>query len=132
MKALTICQPYASCIAIGPKRIENRSWPVRWMGPLLIHAGKSREWLDTLGRDEWPDMPPVEDLPFGAIVAICDLAGCLPISECRGQPFAEGPYCWRLDNVRPIEPIEYAGKQGLWYIPDSIVTQFKYLEVSRG
>jgi hypothetical protein len=45
VKALTICQPYAELIARGQKRVENREWPTRYRGPLLIHAGKSREWL---------------------------------------------------------------------------------------
>jgi hypothetical protein len=45
MKALTICQPYAHLIVRGEKRVENRTWPTRYTGPLAIHAGKSRQWL---------------------------------------------------------------------------------------
>jgi hypothetical protein len=50
-KALTICQPYAELIARGEKVIENRTWPTSYRGPLLIHAGKSREWL--YGDGDW-------------------------------------------------------------------------------
>ncbi|MFA7254088.1 MAG: hypothetical protein WC107_06075, partial [Patescibacteria group bacterium] len=54
MKALTVCQPYASLIVGWPgidpddvKRVENRTWPTSYHGPLLIHAGKSRLWLSS-------------------------------------------------------------------------------------
>ena len=46
MKALTVCQPYASLIVGWPgiaiediKQIENRNWKTSYRGPLLIHAG---------------------------------------------------------------------------------------------
>ena len=47
MKAITICQPYAELILLGQKRVENRVWKPDYFGPLLIHAGKSRTWLDS-------------------------------------------------------------------------------------
>lgn len=47
MKALTVCQPYASLIARGKKRVENRTWSTSYRGHLYIHAGKSRKWLSS-------------------------------------------------------------------------------------
>jgi hypothetical protein len=38
--ALSIRQPWASLIVAGLKPVENRSWRVRYRGPLLIHAGQ--------------------------------------------------------------------------------------------
>ena len=45
MQAITICQPYASLIIGWPamppeilKRVENRTWPTRYRGPLVIDA----------------------------------------------------------------------------------------------
>lgn len=51
MKALTICQPYASLVMLPEsdprhKRVENRRWATKFRGRLAIHAGKSRNWLD--------------------------------------------------------------------------------------
>jgi activating signal cointegrator 1 len=40
MKAITLTQPWATLVAIGAKRIETRSWPTNYRGPLAIHAAK--------------------------------------------------------------------------------------------
>ena len=42
MKALSLQQPWATLMAIGAKRIETRAWPMRYRGPLAIHA--SARW----------------------------------------------------------------------------------------
>ena len=113
MKALTICQPYAHLIVIGDKIIENRKWATSYRGPLAIHAGKSRQWLEDGDEQEWPHMV------FGAVVAIADLRGCarledLPL-EYRDHAHASGPWCWILRNVLPLKkPIPMRGAQGLW------------------
>ena len=93
MKALTIRQPHAQLIALEVKRYETRSWPTKYRGPLLIHAGKKKPRAGFVGeyridgggmarpsgcrtcRDpRWP-------LPLGAVVAVCDLVDCLPMHE---------------------------------------------------
>jgi hypothetical protein len=40
MKALTLIEPWATLVAIGAKRIETRSWPTDYRGPIAIHASK--------------------------------------------------------------------------------------------
>jgi len=128
MKAITICQPYAWLITLPEtdprhKRVENRTWPTRYRGPLLIHAGKSRDWLDT-----WEDITPQEvaALQYGVIVAKANLTACLPLAEIRhgrypdrlcwlsGHQHAEGPFCWVLEDVMPLEPMPCTGARGLW------------------
>lgn len=37
---ISVQQPWAWAIVNGFKPIENRSWPTRFRGPLLVHAGK--------------------------------------------------------------------------------------------
>ena len=134
MKALTICQPYASLIVGWPeledvvagnpadfiKRMENR--PCRWSyrGPLLIHAGKSKGWLKT-----WDGMVP-PNMPFGAILGSVDVVGCYSVQEIQRAPakstigwlkdylHASGPYCLVLRHPRRLlTPIPYSGQQGL-------------------
>ena len=129
-RALTICQPYASLICLPDdddraKRVENRNWSTDYRGWLLIHAGKSRDWL---GSD---DSLPVESLPFGAVVGVARLADCVPMvlgmipQAARtlypwlgSHKHAEGPVCWILQECRAIpRPIPWNGNQGLW-VPD--------------
>lgn len=58
MKALTIREPWATCLVYGPKRIENRSWvpPRTMMGQrIAIHTGvqfteKERDALHVVGN----------------------------------------------------------------------------------
>ena len=40
MKAISLWQPYAALIALGFKKIETRSWPTTYRGPLAIHAAQ--------------------------------------------------------------------------------------------
>lgn len=117
LKALTVCQPYAELIARGEKVIENRTWETRMRGPLVIHAGKSREWLDDDDECLYPGMP------FGAIVAVANLYDCVHVSKLpehlQGNEHANGPWCWLLKDIRRIGPIPYRGAQGLWDIPSA-------------
>jgi hypothetical protein len=130
MRALTICQPYAELIARGEKRVENRSWYTRYRGPLLIHAGASREWLYT-GFDNLPSIDAVAKATvFSAIVAVADVDDCLAYTVGKDgrwipgfhdsrwlhdDPHACGPWCWVLKNVRRLrEPIPASGRQSLW------------------
>jgi len=127
-KALTICQPYAELIARGEKRVENRSWPTRYRGQLLIHAGKSREWLSGDGSHPADNYGiPLPAMQFGALIAIATLVDCLWISRIRAGLYdalypwlrdhehTEGDVCWVLTDVRRLSaPIPCRGAQGLW------------------
>ncbi len=99
-RVLTVRQPWATLIATGRKRIETRSMPTKYRGPVLIHAGAlspSRTgwpgpnpvigndrsgWLigDVIGRD---GLTNPRDLPLGAVIAVADLVDCLPIGYCQ-------------------------------------------------
>jgi len=140
MKALTICQPYASLILRGDKRVENRTWPTSYRGPMYIHAGKSREWFDEDADliDEFGCMP-----PFGAVIGIADLIDCIREDEIamgdfdqkypwiRAHEHVSGPWCWVLDNVVPIGPWPYRGAQRLFEINDLDEAVYK-LDPKRG
>jgi hypothetical protein len=132
---LTVCQPYSSLICLDDadpraKRCENRGYYVRHRGPLGIHAGKSRSWIDP---DElsapWPGGygMTMADLTFGAVLGIADVVACLSIDEIRSphlrpefawlktHSHAAGLYCLVLANVRRLAvPIPAKGAQGPW------------------
>lgn len=144
MKALTICQPYAELILRGDKRVENRKWNTRYRGPLLIHAGKSRDWLDLVPAPYEPRLGllpydsrygiRLQEMAFGAIVGRVEVIDCLPVSEIlsgthdeqypwlRAHPHVEGPYCLVLASpVRLAVPIPYRGQLGLFAVPDTLL-----------
>lgn len=132
MKALTICQPYAELIACREKRVENRTWATSLRGPLYIHAGKNRSWLEVyFTKDGYEvDKPTgiyLSLMDFGALIATANLIDCLPIEPVmsgaydekypwlRAHKHVNGPWCWVLDNVKRLErPIPYRGAQGLF------------------
>jgi hypothetical protein len=115
VRALTVRQPWAACIAWLGKPVENRPWPVpRTLGGqrIAIHAGKSvqREpvalpcperlpelFASQAEQDRWrawrqglaPPPAPGEwprRLVLGAVVAVADLAGCHWWEDCAGSP----------------------------------------------
>jgi hypothetical protein len=128
MKGLTVCQPHASAITHGPKRIENRTWFTSYRGPLLIHAGLSGKWIRALAYEDRQFferfLGPLEKLPLKAALATCDLVDVLQegaaIKRYPDQrPFIMGPCCWVLENVKPFKtPIPWRGAQGLWSVDE--------------
>jgi activating signal cointegrator 1 len=134
MKALTICQPYAELIACGEKRVENRTWPTSYRGPLLIHAGKGRKMLEPeFTKDGHEvDRPTgifLSTMDFGAVIATAELIDCLPVDPIlrgahdeqypwlRAHKHVNGPWCWVLDKVRRLySPIPYKGALGLFEV----------------
>lgn len=126
MQALTVCQPYAELIARGDKPIENRTWSTPFRGKLLIHAGKSRGWMDDADAYGLRET----DLVFGAIVATARLVACLrqgspwpPLyAELQAHEHANGPWCWILEGVQRLRrPVYCPGAQGLWVPFDDAV-----------
>lgn len=122
MKALTICQPYAHLIMTGEKPVENRTWWADYHGPLLIHAGKSRAWLDEDDERRYP-------LVFGAIVGRVLMRGSMrpdryieTYPEHADNEHINGPFCFVLrEPERFATPIPYRGAQGLFDVPDDLL-----------
>ena len=111
MKALTLCQPWASAVAWGEKAIEHRSWPTRYRGPLLIHAS-SRPY--TLELEDGEVMP----LPYSAIIARVILADVhlFTQADCEGacMETALPGYAWVLADPVQVQPVRAKGKLNLW------------------
>ena len=100
MKALTLTEPWAMLVAIGAKRIETRSWPTKYRGPLAIHAAKGfpkrardftlepvcYEAMYELGYKTRHWFPAY---PLGAVLATCTLVDCVQIREMHYSPDGE-------------------------------------------
>lgn len=104
--ALSIMQPWAGLIVHGLKDIENRSWPTRFRGPVLIHAGKK---LDGDAQDDVDAfLHPVTGEQFdwdgvtferGGIVGVAEIVDCVTSSD---SPWFVGEYGFVIRNARPL------------------------------
>ncbi len=146
MRALTVCEPFATLICtpeadlpagVMQKRIENRTWHMNYRGPLAIHAGKSRQWIVTSHGDRYTDLRfnlPISSMTFGAVLGLAVVEDCLHVEQIRSgvadqrYPWIKthqhtvGPYCIVLSRaVRASTPIQHRGFQSLFDVPDRLL-----------
>ena len=127
MRALTLHQPWATLIAIGAKTVETRSWATDYRGPLAIHAGKSKEWLELCHTEPFQTklllagIGFIGELPLGAIVCTVRLAACTPtngfqpteIERALGD-YGPNRFAWLLDDLSRFHtPIPTRGYKNL-------------------
>ena len=84
IKTLTIRQPWASLLVAGCKRYEYRSKDFAHPALLAIHAGLKQEEKERKAMKH-PEvrrcLPQVDNLPFGAVLAIGRLAATHRLTE---------------------------------------------------
>lgn len=122
MKTLTIDALWAWAILAEHKTVENRSWKTDYRGPLAIHAGQNRsrdgEALRLL--EQQGITPPDEDVRIdlrGKVLGVVTLVDVAAYSAgvFAADPFATGPFCWRMEGPRWLEEsIPASGKLLLW------------------
>lgn len=102
MKALSIQQPWAWLIVNGYKDVENRDWPTKRQGEILVHAGKKvdrngYEWI----KRSFPEipLPELRDLPIGGIVGKVTITKCVTKMESR---WFFGRYGFVLAEAKPL------------------------------
>lgn len=155
MKVISLWQPWATLVAWGLKEYETRHWWTSYRGPLVIHAAKRKMTRDDQAL--WshlhllaPEiMQQIDDIPYGAIVAIANLNDCRMMvqslrestdfeRECKFSIEAQtelerlvgnwqpGRYAWQLGQVQGLaNPIPLRGQQGLWTPEPEVVTAIK-------
>lgn len=137
MKAITILQPFASLVSLEQKKIETRSWPTKYRGPLAIHAGKTikPEFMNLAWNEPFfSALKPLHKLedgntsiqyPLGCIIATCNLVDCIKMTpefiktvkrpELDFGFYQVGRYAWILKDVKALdEPIPAKGLQRIW------------------
>ncbi|MEV6651762.1 ASCH domain-containing protein [Streptomyces sp. NPDC051219] len=131
---LTLWQPWASAIAYGPKRIENRTWPTEHRGLVLIHAGRT---IDPNAKDAPLGRPFLRrPFPKGAVIAVTRLESCHVDDGWCTLWSTPGLWHWRLSAVVPLaRPLMWPGARGLWTPPPGLLASpllADALEAARG
>ena len=127
MKALSIRQPWCYMILHCGKDIENREWPTRFRGRVLIHASKGMthdEWEDAWDFAHGSGASPAavaarltfDNIERGGIVGSVEIVDCVTRSNSR---WFCGTYGFVLRNpvVLPFQP--YRGALGLFDVPNA-------------
>lgn len=141
VRTISLWQPWATLIALGHKRYETRSWGTAHRGLVAIHAAKrplgadERHLLRELREEHGIHLRPRE-LPFGAVVAVGQLATCRQMTPelCAEIFAADGPefdvggwepgrWAWEIDQVQVLEvPVLLRGQKALfpWWPPKGL------------
>ncbi len=138
MKALSILQPWAALIVAGVKDIENRSWPTKQRGEILVHAGKGFDieafmWLrnnfirmglssaDACKVGDLLDRMNPKTMERGGIIGKVELVDCV---KDHASPWkAEGTFGFVLRNATalPFRPLR--GQLGFFEVADDLIHQ---------
>jgi hypothetical protein len=136
MKTLTVKQPWASLLVEGLKNIENRKWPTKHRGWLLIHAGKTfdnsqihmelpltPEQFEELTEKEAERMI-MHDYPYGAIIGAVEIVDCVIDSQSiwaeQSYDVLKPTYNWVVGRaVKFANPLPVKGKLSLWEYDES-------------
>ena len=124
MIALSIRQPWANMIFKAGKDIENRDWPTKIRGRVLIHAAKGctqAECHDALDFAESASgiryTANLKTIERGGIVGSVEIIDC--VSESK-SPWFVGRYGFVLRDPKPLPFfIPWKGRLGFFDIPDS-------------
>lgn len=121
MKALSIRQPWAWLIVNGFKDVENRNWPTKLRGDILIHAGKT---IDPEGyafvERAFPEiqLPKLSELETGGIVGRARLVDCVERSD---SPWFFGNYGFVLEGAGPLPFRPCRGLLYFFEVPEHLV-----------
>lgn len=106
MKTITVKQPWASLIVEGIKDIENRTWPTKFRGRVLVHAGLKID--QSYFTEKIWDIPTdiqqkgkeaiLNGMPTGAIIGSVDIVDCT----------VNHPSVWAEKGTETINEITYS------------------------
>jgi hypothetical protein len=140
-KAISVWQPYATLLASGAKQFETRTWApgsLHMGEPVLIHA--SKRWTEderdlcltdpaffrALSAAKEAGLPWDFDAPpLGCIVAVAtfnsawrseELLPKISAQERHFGAYGPGYWGWHFPEVKPIQPIPWRGRQGLFSV----------------
>jgi len=125
LPCLSIRQPWAWMILHGGKDIENRDWPTKRRGRVLVHAAKG------MTRDEWDGawgfapqrsqraaaeaVLTRDSVERGGIVGSVEIVDCVTESD---SPWFMGRYGFVLRDPRPLPFTPWKGQLGFFDVPE--------------
>ena len=125
---LSVRQPWAWAILNCGKDIENRNWPTKFRGPVLLHASKGctrNEFEDAIwviggivATDPRYDAivpPELPEVSRGGIVGRVEIVDCVAGGE---SPWFSGNFGFVLRNAKPLPFTPCKGALGFFRCPD--------------
>lgn len=106
VKALSIKQPYPHHIFHDGKDVENRDWPTKGRGWVIVHAGVSKsEMADSQTH-----------LPRGGVVGMMKIVDCVDQMDSR---WFFGRYGFVIGESFPLPLIPCRGQLGFFRLDDA-------------
>lgn len=126
--AISILQPWAWFIVNGFKDVENRTWPTRFRGPVLIHTGKKfnvegvhadAQFAIEAARAQGHVLPSkltLQDFKgqTGGIVGVATITGCLQGHDSPWASRETGTWHWTITDARPLPSMPFKGRLGFF------------------
>lgn len=130
LRTLSIRQPWAWAIMHLGKDIENRTWPTRYRGPILIHAGKAFvpddvradvaecKAVATKSGHPIPERLTFKDFLYqtGGIVGMVDVVDCIQNSPSPWASQVPGTWHWVLESPRELPFFACKGRLGIFNV----------------
>src|ERR1700730_13089877 len=119
MKIISIRQPWAALIVHGFKDIENRTWPTRYRGPVLVQAALRGDDVSSEEIDRRFGVRLSCELLLGGIVGVTEIVDCV-----RPHPskwYAPGCYGFVLTNSQPLPFVPWKGALSLRDAPHELL-----------
>lgn len=110
IKALSIKQPYPHHIFHDGKDVENRDWPTKGRGWVIVHAGVSKSELD---MDDDRDAA----MPRGGVVGMMRITDCVREMDSR---WFFGKFGFVIGDKFPLSLIPARGALGFFVLPDDV------------
>lgn len=127
MLALSIRQPWAWLIVHGGKDIENRDWPTRVRGRILVHAAKGMTrdewefaWIHAHGTGASPKAVEAgltrDSIERGGFVGTVEIADCVTDSDSH---WFVGRHGFVLRDPQPMPFVPWKGQLGFFEVTDA-------------
>jgi len=123
--ALSIRQPWVHCILHYGKDIENRDWPTKVRGRILIHASQKidvddiedgRMIASQAAKRPISEFPPPDAYLAGGIVGEVEIIDCVNRSS---SPWFFGDYGFVLQNAKPLPFRPLKGRLGFFDVDET-------------
>lgn len=138
MKALSIRQPWAWLIVNGHKDIENRTWPTKFRGRVLIHASKGMTRAEYEDVEEFlmfsepsmmraPQLPSMEQLERGGIVGAASIIDCIAPAQRSAPWHMEDQFGFQIVDARSLPFLACKGALGFFDVPKEIAAHLRQM-----